>query len=334
MRALCIISLMSMAVFCKPQVGSRPEISFSWDATRVMRDLEVFASEPHPMGSARNHFLAEFIDKEMTAVKLKTSRLKFEAEVPDPEFLDQEASPLRKTTLTLSLENVTAKYQAPSADSCVYLVGSHYDSKRLEGVVSLGANDSGSSSVALLELMRRLQETKADYRCHVMAIWFDGEEAYLPQWRDGETRHPAAIVDNTYGSRRFVDALTACDKSWCLPTDLGGERVEGLILLDMIGSRDLKLSFETNSTPELMTLAKDLDQQIFGGQLYAGTSPKAIEDDHIPFIRKGIPAVDLIGFESLEHWHTASDTLDNVSIKNMEQATTLAEALLNQQLKR
>lgn len=328
MRVLCLISFMSMAVFCKPQSNPGSASSFTWDANRVMSDLQVFAAEPHPMGSPRIQVLADYIEKEMKASELKTSRQKFDVEVPDPELLDQEASMMQKTTLTLPLQNITAKYESSGAASCVYLVGSHYDSKRLENAVSIGANDSGSSSAALLELMRRLHEIKPDFRCQVMAVWFDGEGAYLSQWRDGETRHPARIVDNTYGSRKFVDSLTACEKAWCLPESMGGEKVEGLILLDMIGSTNLKLSPESNSTSALMNLAREIDQQIFSGQLYGNTSAKAIEDDHIPFLKKGIPAVDLIGFESLEHWHKPSDTIDKVSIKSMQEGTTLAYGML------
>lgn len=325
MRILSFIALISMAALCRSP-GTQEKTH--WNADRVQRDLQTFASEPHPMGSARNSVLADYLDKEMQAAGLKVHRLKFEAEVPDPEFMDREASMLQKTTLSLALENVGARFESSAAKSCVFLLASHYDSKRLAGATSIGANDSGSSSAVLLEIMRGLQAGRYPLRCHVMALWFDGEEAYLPEWRDGETRHPARQIDNTYGSRNFVSQLKSCESKWCLPDSLGGERVEGLILLDMVGSAELKLSPETNSTPELMALAREIDKDLFAGRIYGGATSKQIEDDHIPFLEKGIPAVDLIGFETLDHWHQPSDTIEKVSVKSMEQAAQLTEAML------
>lgn len=326
MRVLVFVSLISMAALCQSP-GSKKN-SF-WNSERVMSDLHMIAAEPHPMGSARNAVIADYLDQQMKTANLKTNVLKFDVEVPDPDLMDQDTSMLQKTTLSLSLQNVTAKYESPSAESCVFLLGSHYDSKRLPGAISLGANDSGSSSATLLEIMRGLQLSKHPYRCHVMAVWFDGEEAWLSEWRDGETRHPSRQIDNTYGSRNFVSMLRPCEGSkWCLPETLGGERVEGLILLDMVGSENLKLSPEANSSPELMALARELDKKLFAGKLFADVRPKYIEDDHIPFLQKGIPAVDLIGFENVEHWHQPSDTAEKISVKSMEQAAVLSEAML------
>lgn len=331
MRILTFIVIISLAAVCR-KTASTP--SFKWDANRALRDLQMFAAEPHPMGSARIKVLADYIDKEMASAGLEVKRQAFQAEVPDPELLGQAASMMRKSTLTFSFQNMTAKYASSSAEKCVYLVGSHYDSKRLEGATSIGANDSGSSSATLMELLRVIATTAPALRCHVMGVWFDGEEAYLPSWDDGLYRHPANQIDNTYGSRTFVSRLKPCDKSLCLPDEWGGDKVEGLILLDMVGAPALSLTPETQSTPELMSLAQEIDKDIFGGALYKGNSPKSINDDHVPFLKAGIPAVNIIGFENLESWHTPGDTIEKVSIKSMEQAAQLTDAMLRRLLEK
>lgn len=292
-------------------------------------DLKELSRESHPMGSPRIKVLAEYIEKEMKSAGLETGLDAFTSLVPDPELLGAEANPMRSLTLSMPMINITARYLSPTAENCTFLLASHYDSKRLPEGPSLGANDSGSSTVALMELMRSLNASKPNFRCHVMAVWFDGEEAYLPEWRDGESRHPARIVDNTYGSRHFVGKLKSCGQnSWCLPSTSDESRVEGLILLDMVGMADLRLSPESRSTPSLLALAIELDKSMFGGQLYGRSSPKAVEDDHIPFLEKGIPALDLIGFENLDTWHQTSDTFERVSMKSVQQAAELTDAIL------
>ena len=81
-----------------------------------------------------------------------------------------------------------------------------------------------------------------------------------------------------------------------------------------------------------MALARHLDKELFGGALYGSAYPKGIEDDHIPFLQKGIAAVDLIGFEDLTHWHRPSDTLENVDLGSMEKASRLTDAMVRKWL--
>ncbi len=326
MRLLALLALFTMAATCQ---GPKSSDTSGWDKARVRKDLDVFTKEPHPMGSPRNLYLAEYIQKSMLSTGLTSVVQSFSIEVPDPEFLVREASMMQKTTLSLNVQNITAKFKAPTSKDCVFLIGSHYDSKLLRGELSLGANDSGSSSVALMELMRLAKARTPSYRCHLMAVWFDAEEAYLPQWSDGQTRHPARQVDNTYGSRYFAAKLKSCGNGYCLPKELGGEKVEGLILLDMIGSPNIRLSQDSNSTSELLELAKRLDREHFQGKLFANAYPKGIEDDHMPFLAKGIPAVDLIGFEDLEHWHQPSDTLENLDESSIEKVGRLTQLMLD-----
>jgi Zn-dependent M28 family amino/carboxypeptidase len=93
-------------------------------------------------------------------------------------------------------------------------------------------------------------------------------------------------------------------------------RIKAMILVDMIGDRDLVLKRETGSTSWLVDLIWSAAKALGHGSVFV-TESFAVEDDHIPFIDAGVPAVDIIDLEYAP-WHTAEDTLDKVSARSME----------------
>jgi hypothetical protein len=211
---------------------------------------------------------------------------------------------------------------------CVVLLASHFDTKIVPGVDYLGANDSGSSSVALLEMLRRATSMPhgEELKCDLMAVWFDGEESVLDGWNDGRG-HPAKIQDNTYGSRHLADNLARCsflgDMAWCLPQELGSFPVVSLILLDMIGSKKAAFSRDDRASPELMRMfEKSLEKR--GKASLLSKNMRNIEDDHVPFVNKGIPSINLINFEETQTWHRAEDVEANISYENIELAASIA----------
>jgi glutaminyl-peptide cyclotransferase len=175
-------------------------------------------------------------------------------------------------------------------------LASHFDTKLYREFRFVGANDGASSTAALLELGRVLKQRPNEFTIEL--LFLDGEEARMPEWRGN---------DNTYGSRHYVQAAQK-DKS--LAT------LKALILLDMIGDRDLTVRRDSNSTPWLVDLvwaaaARAGHSSTFSNEL------TTVEDDHIPFLRAGIPAVDIIDLEN-PTWHTAQDTLDFVSPRSLQ----------------
>ena len=89
------------------------------------------------------------------------------------------------------------------------------------------------------------------------------------------------------------------------------------MLLDMIGSPDVVLVRELNSSPNLVDLAVRFAEELALPNLFE-TTPRAVEDDHIPFVRAGIPAIDLIDFHHLQFWHQAGDDPATISMKSVE----------------
>jgi glutaminyl-peptide cyclotransferase len=93
------------------------------------------------------------------------------------------------------------------------------------------------------------------------------------------------------------------------------KRIKALVLVDMIADRQLSIKREANSTPWLTDIIWSAAQKLGRAEFVEETTP--IEDDHLPFLRAGIPAVDIIDLE-YPYWHTAGDTLEHVSAQSMQ----------------
>ena len=179
------------------------------------------------------------------------------------------------------------------------MIAGHYDTNYpLKNFV--GANDGGSSTGLLLELAKVLRDAPRE-GYSVWLVWFDGEEAFQ-QWSDR---------DSLYGSRHLAE-------KWEQDGTL--KKVRALLLLDMIGDADLNVLRDMNSTPWLLDVVQKAATQL-GNQSYFFQSENQVEDDHLPFARRGVPVADLIdlSYGPDNSWHhTSNDTLDKVSPKSLE----------------
>ena len=181
-------------------------------------------------------------------------------------------------------------------------LGSHFDTKSGLGNSFEGANDSASSSGLLLELARVLQAA-GPLPVNIGIAFFDGEEC----------RHSYAARDGLHGSRHAAQAL-------CLNRRAG--QVRAVIILDMIGDKDLNVTIPRNSTSDLVSrvfraaAAEKVRNQF---ELMSGS----LLDDHQPFLEAGMPSVVLIDFEygsspgRNNYWHTPQDTLDKLSAESL-----------------
>ncbi len=198
----------------------------------------------------------------------------------------------------VSMANVIAVLPGRRPD--VVMVAGHYDTKLFKQFQFVGANDGGSSTGFLLELARRLAPRPRDYTYWL--VWFDGEEA----------REAWTARDSLYGSRRLATDL-ARDKR--LP--------RAMILVDMIGDRDLAIRREAHSATWLTEIIWDAAARLGHGRHFLrDTIP--VEDDHVPFLRVGVPSTLLIDFD-FPPWHTAADTLDKLSADSL---TVVGQVLL------
>ena len=196
----------------------------------------------------------------------------------------------------VTMKNIIARL--PGHGSRMVVFTGHYDTKILPGFV--GANDGGSSAGFLLEMARVLPTRERNGE--VDLVWFDGEEAVRKEW---------AGDDNLYGSRHLA-------AKWAADGTLA--RVKALINVDMIGDKDLGIAYETKSDAGLRGLIWRTAETLGYGK-YFQTEGGEIEDDHVPFVNAGAPAVDLIDFDygpRNSYWHTAQDTVDKLSAHSFE----------------
>jgi peptidase M28-like protein len=191
----------------------------------------------------------------------------------------------------VAMKNILVKI--PSSSPNIILYASHYDTKRIDHFV--GADDGGSSTGVLLELARVLCARK-----NTESTWLaflDGEEAFNLQWAD---------PDNTYGSRELAASLA-----------LSGSlrRVKAMILVDMVGPASPVFKRESNSTPWLTEVVWSTAARLGYGNVFINDSA-AIEDDHLSFLNRDVPATDIIDLD-VPYWHTTNDTLDKIDPRTL-----------------
>ncbi len=253
------------------------------DSKRAFQYIkEIVAFGTRPMGSENHKKVENYITSHLKGDQVEDDA--FTAETVEGEF------PVR---------NIIAKYPG-TKDGIVVILG-HYDTNYpLRNVGFVGANDGGSSAAILLEYANHLRGKKRD-GYSVWLVWTDGEEA-VRQWTD---------TDSLYGSRHLAEKW---EKDGTL------KRIKALLVMDMIGDADLNIDRETNSTPWLIDLVYEAAER-GGVQSHFYARAGAIEDDHLPFVKRGVPSLDVIdldyGYNNVFH-HTPQDTLDKLSPRSLE----------------
>jgi Zn-dependent M28 family amino/carboxypeptidase len=187
----------------------------------------------------------------------------------------------------------------------VIVLATHYETNYwLKNLHYVGANDSGSTTGLLLAIADRLREETAGGRkldgYSVWLVFFDGEEA-IQSWTES---------DSTYGSRH-------------LAAEWGGDgtlaKIKAFILTDMIGDKNLDIQRESQSTGWLVDQVAEAAKKC-GDERYFFKQTEAIEDDHLPFVKRGVPSIDIIDLDygpNNSYHHTAQDTMDKLSAHSL-----------------
>jgi glutaminyl-peptide cyclotransferase len=186
------------------------------------------------------------------------------------------------------------------------ILGAHYDTRRRAdrdrvdpSAPVLGANDGASGVAVLLELARCLEKDRLDHE--VWLAFFDAED-------NGDLDGWEWIV----GSTHFAQQLDRTPQA--------------VIIADMIGDKDQQIYKERNSDPALQDRLWAIAANL-GYESFIPEYKWAMFDDHTPFLRKGIPAVDIIDFD-YPSWHTRQDTLDKVSAGSLERVGRVLEVFV------
>ncbi len=212
----------------------------------------------------------------------------------------------------LRFHNVIATLKGTGGKTVI--LGSHFDTKSGISDTFQGANDSGSSTGLLIELARVLHaQPRLPYT--VVFAFFDGEEC----------RRAYGPTDGLHGSRRYAQKLVDAERL---------DSIQAVIVLDMIGDKDLTVTIPRNTTRSLAALAfrAAADE---GVRDRFRLAPGDVLDDHVPFFQRGVPTLNLIDFEygsapgQNDLWHTDQDLIENLSAESLQHVGRVTLRILN-----
>lgn len=303
----------------QPPKAKRLQTAAAFDADRAWQDL---ASQvnigPRYVGSTGSAQTRTWLSESLEKIGYKVYEQKFSADTPEgkKEFVN----------IIACLEKDIKRFPAsPAQDSggqycekprkpaetvprSAIVLGAHYDTKRFPDFSFVGANDGASGTAALLELARVFKE-KGLTRHRLIFCFFDGEEA-IKDW---------SYEDSLYGSNYFTESLS----SKRCPLDIHAGDIVAAVILDMIADKDLHITYETVSHPQLIEMFFTKARELGFTDAFHRDDLGEVTDDHVPFLMKNIPAIDIIGFRNTErgiyppYWHTNHDTIDKVSADSL-----------------
>jgi len=267
--------------------------SGEFNATNAFVEVKALtAITPRHSGSPGAQKAAEHLLSRLRAAEIQSYLDEFKEETPAGQIL---------------FRNIIGVLPGQKADGSPaeewIVVGAHYDTKAGISDNFQGANDSGSGVGVLLELARVIKSSSS-LPMNFIFSFFDGEECAVRYDKN----------DGLHGSRRFAEQLVKDGRS---------AKVRAVIILDMVGDRDLNITIPRNSALSLVSA-------LFAAAKAEGTREKftlrstQILDDHAPFLSAGMPAIDIIDFEygsapgQNDYWHTQQDTVDKLSVHSIE----------------
>jgi len=273
-----------------PQLSLPPDSSPppAIDSARAMQYVkEIVAYGPRPIGSANHKKVEDYL----------TSHLKGDAVENDVFTADTPAG-------KFPVHNIIAKF--PGTKDGIIVIASHYDTNYpLRNTSYIGANDGGSSSALLLEFANQLRGKNRD-GYSVWLVWDDAEEA-VKTWSD---------ADSLYGIRHLAEKWEA---------DGTLKKIKAFLLADMVGDADLNIERDSNSTPWLEDVLYEAATRL-GYQSHFFARTLQVSDDHLPFVKRGVPSADVIDFDygyNDVFWHTTQDTVDKLSPKSLQISGTV-----------
>jgi Zn-dependent M28 family amino/carboxypeptidase len=256
---------------------------------------------PRPSGSAANRATGDYILAQLQAADWKTVT----------QDLDYRGVPVR---------NIVGK--TAEGRGAVIILGAHYDTRiradqnksRRDQPVP-GANDGASGVAVLLELARVLDTSKL--RNEVWLAFFDAED-------NGDLDSCALLqkrpCDNTpwhwsVGAEYMAQNLTI--------------KPEAVVIVDMIGDVGQNIYFEQTSDAQLQRQLWSIAARLGYANQFVAEYKWAMEDDHTPFLQRGIRAIDIIDFD-YPYWHTTEDTADKVSAASLERVGRVLQVWLQE----
>ncbi|HZC66024.1 MAG TPA: M28 family peptidase [Candidatus Dormibacteraeota bacterium] len=260
-----------------------PDTTMGFDGHRALEQVKKqVAFGPRPAGSVPLKQLQSYLKSELASYGCKFDVDDFNVDTPAGNK---------------AMENILVKI--PGEKPGIILLGTHYDTKILEGFV--GADDGASSTAVMLEIARNLC-AQPPRRYAVWIAFFDGEEATKFEWSD---------ADSVYGSREMTARLA---NSGDLP------KIKAFLLADLVGGKNAHFKKDTASTPALVDEVWKIAANLGYSDIFVNETTAIGGDDHFPFTKRHVPSVDVIDLDiqsDVPYWHTINDTTDKLSAKSL-----------------
>jgi len=274
----------------RPVTPPSPPVAATFNGERAMDHVrKQIDFGPRPPDTQQLAKTRSYITNELKSYGLMVSLDEFNAITPQGEK---------------KMANIVA--EIPGETKSLILITSHYDTKFYKDMYFVGANDPAASVGTLLEIGRVLGSRKEKPKVTFRLVFFDGEEAFCEGWSEcGDAESP----DNTYGSRHYVSQLRTKNEL---------DHTKAMILLDMMGYKNLELGRDSTSTKWLQDIIWQTGRELGHNKVFVDREEGVGGDDHEPFIGAGVAAVDLIQLTSYPHWHKADDTADKISAESMK----------------
>ena len=178
------------------------------------------------------------------------------------------------------------------------VIGAHYDTLAAPKGF-LGANNGAAGTAIVVELARDIAKLRRPASARELRfVLFDGEEP--PQGLPEETTD--FYSTGLRGSRAYVARHARTTRA--------------MVLLDYVANRGLRLPREASSTLELWAEIRAAAREAGHAVVFPDETQETLIDDHTPFLRAGIPAVDLIDWRY--PGHSVQDTLDKLSPRSVD----------------
>jgi glutaminyl-peptide cyclotransferase len=187
------------------------------------------------------------------------------------------------------------------------LVAAHYDTKDIPGFV--GANDGAAGTAAVLEIARAMKAAKRPADAPpIRFVLFDGEES--PD--DSKDFYATALRGSKPYARKHA------------------KRLQAMILLDFVAEKGgMRIVREDSSDIALWTRLRAAARKVGAQSAFPDEPRGAILDDHTPFVRRGVPAIDLIDF-TYDCFHRPCDDMSAVSARALDlTGETVVQLLLD-----
>jgi glutaminyl-peptide cyclotransferase len=187
------------------------------------------------------------------------------------------------------------------------IVAAHYDTKDIPGFV--GANDGAGGTAAVLEIARYLERARRPAGAPpIRFILFDGEES--PD--DSKDFYTTGLRGSKFYARRFA------------------KRTRAVILLDFVAEKGgMRIPREDSSSIELWGRLRAAAHKVGAQSAFPDETAAPVLDDHTPFLRRGVPAINLIDF-TFDCWHETCDDMSAVSARALDlSGETVIQLLLD-----